>query len=192
MTKVLIAYGTRYGATEDTSKIITDILRQEDFKVQLINAKKDKIKNIDKFDLIIVGSGIKMGRWTKEPEKFLENFKKELSKKKVALFVCCGSAQPLSQGEEKIKEMTDAKRKYLEEKSNQYSLKPIALGFFGGIYDFNKMSWFIRKTMKSLKPKLEEAGFKETKSEQYDTRNLNTIQNWTKDLIKIVKSEPKP
>lgn len=190
MTKALIVYGTRYGATEDTSKIIANILSQEDFEVQLIDAKKDKIKNINEFDLIIVGSGIKMGRWTRGPEKFLENFQKELSKKKVALFVCCGSAYPLSKGEERIKEMQDAKMKYLEEKADQYNLKPVALGFFGGIYNFNKMSWFLRKTMSSLKPKLEEAGFKETKTGEYDIRNLNVIQNWTKELTKKLKTEP--
>lgn len=190
MTEVLIVYGTRYGATEDTSRLIANTLTQEDFNVQLINAKKDKIKNIDEFDLIIVGSGIKMGRWTKEPENFLQNFQKELSKKKIALFVCCGGAKPLSEGEERIKEMQEAKRKYLEEKANKYYIEPVALGFFGGVYDFNKMSWFLRKTMSSIKPKLEEAGFKETKTGIYDTRNLGSIQNWTKDLIKKVKSEP--
>ena len=127
-----------------------------------------------------------MGRWTKEPEKFLGKFQKELSKKKVALFVCCGGAKPLTEGEEKTKEMEDAKRKYLEDKAVQYNLNPIALGFFGGIYDFNKMSWFFRKTLSSVIPKLEEAGFKETKSGFYDTRNLEAIRSWAKEFAKMV------
>jgi len=184
MIKALVIYGTRYGATADTSVVIADVFRQE-FEVRVVDAKKEKVQSISEFDLVIVGSGIKIGRWTNEPEKFLRKFQKELSKKKVALFVCCGGANPLTKGEEKTKEMEDAKKKYLEDKATKYDLNPIALGFFGGIYNFNKMSWFLRKTMSGLKRKLEEAGFKETKSGFYDTRNLDTIRNWAKKITQM-------
>jgi len=40
-----------------------------------------------------------------------------------------------------------AKRKYLEEKSVEYKVNPVALGFFGGCYDINKMSWFFKKSL---------------------------------------------
>ncbi len=189
MSKALIVYGTRYGTTADTSKIIADVLCQEGFEVRVVNANRDKVESIREFELVIVGSGIRMGRWTKEPEKFLEKFQKELPKKKVALFVCCGGANPLKDGEEKTKEMEDSKRKYLEDKAVQFNLNPIGLGFFGGIYDFNKMSWFLRKTMSGLKPKLEEAGFKETKNGVYDTRDLNAIRNWAKEVAQTAIKE---
>ena len=83
--------------------------------------------------------------------------------------------------------MEDAKRKYLEDKAVQYNLNPIALGFFGGIFDFNKLSWFMRKTLSGVKLKLEEAGFKESKSGIYDLRNLVTIRSWVKDVAQMVK-----
>jgi hypothetical protein len=47
------------------------------------------------------------------------------------------------------------------------------------------MSWFFRKTMSGLKPKLEEAGFKETEPGLYDLRDLNAISIWTKEVAKI-------
>ena len=143
MIKALVVYGTRYGATADTTEVIAGVLRQEGFEVRVVDAKKDKVQSISEFGLVIVGSGIKMGKWTKEPEKFLVKFQKELSKKKVALFVCCGSAEPLSEGEEKTREMEEGKRKYLEDKAVRYNLSLIVLGFFGGIFDFNKLSWFL-------------------------------------------------
>lgn len=184
--KALVVFGSRYGATADTSRIISDVLSQEGFEVKVVNAKKDKVKSIDDYSLIVVGTGIKIGKWTKEPEKFLEKFRKELVKKNLALFVCCGSAVPLSEGEEKAKEMKDAKIKYLEEKAGKYGLSPISLGFFGGVYDFNKMSWFFRKTLSGVKPKLEEAGYKESKSGFYDTRDLDEIRNWAKAVAQMV------
>ena len=185
MVKALIVYGTRYGATEDTAIVIAEVLYEEGIETKVVNAKKEKMRDISKFQLVVVGSGIRMGGWTKESENFLKQFQKGLQKKKVALFVCCGGAKPLTEGEEKIKQMEDAKRKYLEDKANQYNLSPIALGFFGGIYDFNKMSWLLRKTMSSVKTQLQEAGFKETKSDVYDIRNLDSIRNWAKKVAKL-------
>ena len=184
MTKALIVYGTRYGATADTSGVIADALHQQGFDVRVVDAKKDKVQSIDEFDLIIVGSGIQMGKWTKEPEIFLKKFQRELSEKKVALFVSCGGANPLSEGEQKNREMDNAKRKYLEDKAVEYKVSPVALGFFGGCYDFNKMSWFFRKTLASVKPKLEGAGYKESKAGVYDLRDLEVIRGWGREVAK--------
>ena len=188
LKKALIVYGTRYGATASTSEDIAEVLQQEGLDVRVVNAKKDKVQDITEYELVIVGSGIQIGKWTKEPEKFLKKYQKELAKNKVALFVCCGSTEPLDEKEEKSKSIENARTKYLEEKAAQYNLQPVALGLFGGVYNFNKMSWFFRKTMSGLKPKLEEAGFKETESGLYDTRNINTIRNWAKELVQKVHS----
>ena len=54
------------------------------------------------FGLVMVGSGIKINKWTKESEKFLNMHQKELMKKKGALFVCCGSTEPLDDKENKV------------------------------------------------------------------------------------------
>ena len=188
MIKALNVYGTRYGATASTSEEIAEVLRQEGFDVQVVNLKEDKVKDITEYELVIVGSGIKIGKWTKEPEKFLQKFQNELAKKKAAIFVCCGSAEPLDDKEEKSVVIEKARTKYLEEKAAEYNLQPVALGLFGGVYNFNKMSWFFRKTMSAAKPKLEEAGFKETKPGVYDTRDLNAIRSWAKELAQKVHS----
>jgi menaquinone-dependent protoporphyrinogen oxidase len=184
MTKALIVYGTRYGTTANTSDVIAETLRKVGFEVKIVDAKKEKVQTISEFDLIIVGSGIQMGKWTSEPEDFIKIHQKELSTKKLALFVSCGGANPLSEGEKKNKELDDAKRKYLEDKAIELKVTPIALGFFGGCYDFNKMSWFFKKTLSSIKPKLESAGYKESKAGLYDLRDLDAIRDWTREVAK--------
>jgi len=184
MSKALIAYGTRYGATADTSQVIAETLRREGFEVEVADTKKEKIQSISDYDLVIVGSGIQMGKWTGGPEKFLKKYQKELASKKVAIFVSCGRATPLSQGEKRKEEMDEGKRKYLEEIATKYNLKPVAMGFFGGCYDFNKMSWFFRRTLSPMKPTLEGAGYKESKTGVYDLRDLNEIRNWAEELAK--------
>ena len=56
-------------------------------RVKVVDAKKEKIKDISEFELVIVGGGLKMDKWTKESDDFLKNFQKDLAQKKVAIFV---------------------------------------------------------------------------------------------------------
>jgi menaquinone-dependent protoporphyrinogen oxidase len=185
LAKALIVYGTRTGTTANTSEVISETLQKEGLTVKVVDAKKEKTPEISEYDLIIVGSGIQIGKWTSKAGDFLKKHKKDLAAKKVALFVSCGAATPLSEDEQKIKELNDGKQKYLENKAAEYNLKPVAFGYFGGCYDFNKMSWFFKKTLGSIRPKLEAAGYKESPAGLYDLRNLDEIRAWAKGLTKL-------
>ena len=178
--KALIVYGTRYGATSSTSEEIASTLRKEGIEVQVVNAKEEKVKDIAQYDVVIVGSGIQIYRWTSEPEDFLKKFQKKLAAKKVALFVSSG-ATALAEHEGKPEEIDKGKKKYLQEKAAKYKLQPVALGLFGGVYDFNKWPWWAGKAKPMAKQQLEAAGFKETNG-IYDTRDWNAIRNWAREL----------
>jgi len=180
--KALIVYGTRYGATESTSEEIAKVLKGEGLEVKVVNAKKEKVKDISPYDLIIIGSGMQMGKWTGEPESFLNQFQKELANKKVAIFVSSG-AQAFIEYEKKTEEIENNRKKYLEEKAAKYNLQPISMVILGGVWDFNKMNFLLRKTLASFKPRIEAAGFKEIKPELYDTRDWDAIRKWAKGLI---------
>jgi menaquinone-dependent protoporphyrinogen IX oxidase len=179
MTKTLIVYGTRYGAASSTSEEIANILRKEGLEVRVVNAKDEKVRDIAEYDLVVVGSGIQIHKWTSEPEDFLKKFQKELARKKVVLFVCCGSAaQPTTEPPEVA---VKAQTKYLDEKAAQYHLQPVALGFFGGVYNYNKAPWWGKKAMEMDRPRVE-AAYKQTEPGIYDTRDWNAIRSWAKEL----------
>ena len=182
MNKALIVYGTRYGAATSTSEEIAQTLRQEGVDVEVVNAKEQKIKDISPFNLVIVGSGIQIDRWTGEPEDFLKKFQKELPTKKLALFVCCGSATDNTKPEAPER----ARRKYLEEKAAKYHLQPIALGLFGGIYNYNNLPWFGKKAMEMDRPRVA-AAYKETEPGIYDTRDVKAIQDWARELAQKIR-----
>jgi menaquinone-dependent protoporphyrinogen oxidase len=194
--KALIVYGTRFGATASTSEEIAKVLRNEGLDVRVVDSKKEKVKDISGYDLIIVGSGMMIDRWTKGPEKFLEKFRKELADKKLALFVSSGS-QIMIEHEKKVEEfhfggktnillgdeaIARARKKYLEEKAEKYDLHPAALGLFGGVWDYHHMPWWSGKAAELAKPKLEAAGVKEAKPGVYDTRDWDAIRIWAKQL----------
>jgi menaquinone-dependent protoporphyrinogen oxidase len=180
--KTLIVYGTRYGATTGTSEEIAKMLREKGFDVRILNAKKEKIKDISEYELVIVGSGMRMGKWTDDADDFLKNFQKELEQKKLAIFV--STMKTVSEREGKTDDVAKMRKESLEDKVAQYNLHPIALGFFGGVMDYNKMGFFFRRTMGFLKPQLEKDGFKETQPDLYDLRDWDEIRNWTKELVK--------
>jgi menaquinone-dependent protoporphyrinogen oxidase len=179
--KALIVYGTRYGATQSTSEEIAKVLQEEELEVKVVNAKKEKVKDISPYDLVIVGSGMQMGKWTIEPENFLNKFQKELVNKKVAIFVS-SAAQALIEYEKKTEEIENNRKQYLEEKAAKYNLQPVSMVTHGGVWDFNKMNFLLRKTLASFKPRIEAAGFKEIKPGLYDTRDWNVIRTWAKEL----------
>ncbi len=186
MMKALVVYGTRYGATAGTAEEIVGVLRAEGLDVRWVNAREEKVKDISGYGLIIVGSGIKIDRWTRGPERFLHRFKKELTKKAVALFVSSG-VQAIYEFEGNTDATERAWRKYLAEKAEKHSLDPISMAIFGGVLDFNQMGWLAQKTVGQLWRKFEEAGYQKENG-IYDTRDWDAIRNWTMELATKVRA----
>ncbi|XES76932.1 MAG: flavodoxin domain-containing protein [Candidatus Bathyarchaeia archaeon] len=178
--KTLIVYGTRYGATAENAEEIAKILHEEGFDVKVANAKKEKIKDITSYELVVVGSGLQMGKWTGEAEDFLKKHAKELAEKKLALFV--STMKMVSEREGKTEDVEKIHKMGLEDKVDKYSLQPIALGFFGGVLDFNKMNILFRRTFGMIRSELEKDGFKEEPEGVYEIRDWEEIRVWAKEL----------
>jgi menaquinone-dependent protoporphyrinogen IX oxidase len=126
-----------------------------------------------------------MGKWVSEAEDFLKKFQKEFKQKKLALFV--STMKTVAEREGKTEEVTESRKVALEDKVAKYDLNPIALGFFGGVLDYNKMGFLMRKTMGWLKPQLEKDGFKETEPDVYDLRDWGEIRNWAAKLAEMAQ-----
>ena len=179
--KALIAYGTRYGATAGTTEEIAKILTTESIETKIANLKEEKIKDITPYELIIVGSGMKMGKWFNEPQDFLKQFQKELNNKKLAIFV--SSMQTFADKLGKTQEEGACSAQEATEKIvTECNLKPMMIGIFGGVINYNKMGFIERKMMGFIKPQLEKDGVKETEPGLYDMHNWNEIRNWAKEL----------
>jgi menaquinone-dependent protoporphyrinogen oxidase len=178
--KTLLVYGTRYGATATTAKEIARVLSEQSFDVKVANAKEEKIRNISPYELIIAGTGLQFARWTGEIEGFLKKHQKELAEKKVAIYV--STMKTVLEREGKTMQLIADRKMELDNKVAKYSFNPLSLGFFGGIIDFNKMGFVARKMGRSMKQRLEKAGFREAAPGVYELRDWEEIRLWTKDL----------
>jgi len=184
-TNILIAYGTRYGATSSTAEEIAKVLQGEGFEVRVVNLKEEKVKDITEFDLVIIGSGMKMEMWTSKAKAFLNKFSGVLKKKKVAIFVSSG-ARALMEYKGEQDEIIRITKKYLEDKASKYDLNPISMTMFGGIWDYNQIGKIYRKFLNAEKENFNPAGIKETEPGVYDSRNWDEIRKWAKELARML------
>ena len=118
--KILVAYFTKGGATEEYAKTIAESLITQGFSVDTSNLA-EKIPNIDSYDAVVVGTGVRMfrvyGRW----KKILKQ--KTLDSKHLYLFLSSGMA---------IEEPDKAVVKFLRPIVDKYGLKPKLMVSFPG------------------------------------------------------------
>ena len=116
--KTLVAYATKGGTTEEYSKAIAKVLRDNKWQVDVVNLKKNHNPDLAPYRNVIVGSGIKMQRMHGDGRKFLE---KNFGDRKVAIFL--SSLEPRDEAIEKyIEKILDKNKK----------LKPVDIEVFGG------------------------------------------------------------
>ena len=177
MKKVLILFGSRYGTTKNTSEKICDILATKEFKVNLVNIDEEE-PSLSGFDGILIGTGIKINRWTKKIKKFIKKHKKVLvsRKFKFGFFVNCGTASQ----KEKINE---AKENYIDKNMQKIGLSYDIADAFGAIYDFSETSKYSNMSKKMIKAGLiKEEGWEKVDDILYDLRDIDQIQKFAEDF----------
>jgi menaquinone-dependent protoporphyrinogen oxidase len=86
MTKVLVVYGTRHGGTRGIAERIGEVLRSEGVEAVVAAADRVASDDVRTADAFVVGSGVYMGRWLKEPLEFLVREQHRLSTRPTWLF----------------------------------------------------------------------------------------------------------
>lgn len=183
----MIAFATRYGGTA----LISQELAKEFEKIGIITTvydlKSDKSKNwlsIDEFDGIIVGSSIKIGRWMKEPQKFLKKNKQLLAKKDkiLGIFVSCGTA---------LENYNEAVEKYLVNFKEKNGIPADLYDTFGVIVDLTDPSnpgKFARPLLiEILKDHAASFGLEINENGRSDLINLERLQTFVKTFANLIK-----
>lgn len=83
-TQVLIATASRHGSTFDIADEIARVLSRRGCVV--VDKGADEVDGVDRFDAVIVGSAVYMGRWLPEALSFVTRNAEELAKRPVWLF----------------------------------------------------------------------------------------------------------
>lgn len=118
--KILVAYFTKGGASEEYAKIIAETLTVDGLSVETYNLASD-IPEILEFDTIILGTGVRMFHVYRRWKKILKQ--KELISKQLFMFLSSGMA---------IEEPDKAVVKFLHPLVEKYDLKPESMVAFPG------------------------------------------------------------
>lgn len=84
--ETVIIYATKYGCTEKYAKSLSEQIKG---KVELLNIKNNKEIDLTKYEKIIIGGSIYMGRIQKEVKELCVKNIDELKDKKLGFFICC-------------------------------------------------------------------------------------------------------
>ncbi len=161
--KTLIAYDTRYGATEEVAAVIQKVLEKKfNMDVEIFRLKEGRVRpDLNKFNNVVIGSGIKYGKWCPEVLEYLKN---DFSDKKLAVYICSGYA-----GEEDLYDQ--AYNNFLKAVVDENNLEPVKMEAFGGRVPMTQIpGLYIMRILRRL-PEF-----------QKDGRDWDKIEKWAENL----------
>lgn len=125
--KVLVAYGTRHGATAELAERIGAVLREAGLLVDVLEA--GEVKDVSGYGAVVLGSGVYYGRWVRSATSFLKKWRKELEKVPLWVF----SSGPTGEGA--AEELTSGWRVPGSLRTLLESLEPSGTALFKGKID---------------------------------------------------------
>jgi menaquinone-dependent protoporphyrinogen oxidase len=133
--KILLAYATRYGSTQEVTDTIAVILRDGGFDVDVQPMRS--VRTLEGYGAVILGAPLYVGKWPKHAHRFLSRFEETLVKMPVAIF----ALGPIHDDKDEIL----GSRVQLDTELKQHPwLKPVEIEMFVGRYDPSKFNFFDR------------------------------------------------
>ena len=136
--KIALIYGTRYRATEDTSKWIAKGMERSVDVLNIENINFDEI--VQKYDTFIIGSGIWIDGAHKRLMELLSKHPEEMKSKIIASFIVCGTTGEDEAGKLRIEG-------YFKRFHKPLTVKPKIQRHFGGRMIIERLSEKDRKIL---------------------------------------------
>jgi menaquinone-dependent protoporphyrinogen oxidase len=160
--KILVAYASKHGATEEIAERIGLILSQHSFLVDVLPV--NEVVSLTPYQVIIAGSAVYFGQWRHQVAKFLRKNKHELAKKKTWLF----SSGPTGNGNP-VEIMKGWKYPPTLQLTIS-AIKPCDIALFHGHLNLETMNVFERFIINKLKVPVG------------DFREWDAIESWAKQI----------
>ena len=167
--KVLVAYGTKYGATAEIAEKIGGVLRQAGLPTDVLSA--DRVGDLGAYKAVVLGSAVYIGQWRKEAVKFLRANEQALAGKPVWLF----SSGPSGEGDPA--ELLQGWRFPGKLQPIADRIQPRDIAVFQGAVDADKLNFIERWMLKNVKSPIG------------DFRDWDAITSWAAGIAEELKEE---
>ncbi|MBN1966500.1 MAG: flavodoxin domain-containing protein [Anaerolineae bacterium] len=165
--KILVAYATRYGSTQEVAEFIADTLRSGGLEVT-VQAMKD-VPSLADSGMIVLGAPLFIGKWPKDVHQFLSRHQAALSERPVALFT-------LGPTSTEAADMAGSREQFAQQLGQYPWLKPVAQEVFVGKYDPAKLRFPMSLLIKLPASPLHDAP-------ATDNRDWDAIRAWAEALL---------
>ena len=81
---VLVVFASKHGSTREIAEVIGEVLKEADLLVDVLPARQ--VVAVDRYDAVVIGSAVYVGRWMVDARKFVERRILELARRPVWLF----------------------------------------------------------------------------------------------------------
>jgi menaquinone-dependent protoporphyrinogen oxidase len=165
--KVLVAYGSKYGATVGIAEKIGQVLTEAGLDADVMKA--EDVGDLSGYGAIVVGSAVYYGRWRKPAVKFFEKNEATLA----ALPVWVFSSGPTGEGDP-----VETAKGWVSPKQLQpviERVKPRDVRLFSGSLDIQKLGG------------LEKAAIKKVEAPVGDFRGWDEITEWAAGIAESLK-----
>lgn len=162
--KILVAYGSRDGATAGIAERIGDVLKKAGFMVDVASA--EKAGEPGGYDAVVLGSALYIGQWRKEAANYLTKHEQALTKLPVWIF----SSGPT--GAEEVDKQMEGFTYPEKLKPVIARIQPRASRIFKGAIYFKNLN-FMEKFM-----------LKQMKAAEGDFRDWKAIEAWVTEIAR--------
>lgn len=167
---ILIAYASKYGATKEIAERISNVLHKAGLHVDVLPA--DKVRAVDIYHAIILGSAVYAGQWRGEAVSFLLKYEDEMSIRPTWFF----SSGPT--GEEDPLEIMKGWRFPVAQQVIANRINPRDIAFFHGFLNPERLSFAERIIIRGIGAKTG------------DFRDWDDIENWATSIAEQLHAEP--
>jgi menaquinone-dependent protoporphyrinogen oxidase len=153
MSRILVGYGTKHGATEEIAQAIAEELERAGNDVDC--ARAEHVSGIESYDAVVLGSAVYMGRWRPSARRLLKREANALAGRPLWLF----SSGPVGQPDPSY-----AAPPGIEKRAERLGARGHVV--FGGRMPVEPANFIERSMVDKCKPELR------------DLRDWETIRGW--------------
>jgi len=167
MTTVLVAAASKHGATFEIAHTIARELEADDVTAEALTV--EDVESLDRYDAVVLGSAVYMGRWLEPARKFVERHRDELTARKTWLFSSGPIGDPPQPRAEQAVRVDDI----------MAATDALGHRIFSGKLDGSKLSFPERAVLRAVHAK------------EGDYRNWDEIHGWAGEIRAELQSEPR-